>query len=60
LPEGRENAKLLARKLPKEFRPLYAISGATTEGVQKLVQTVGSQLENIRRDSEDNRDAAGA
>jgi GTP-binding protein len=60
LPEGRENAKLLARKLPKEFRPLYAISGATTEGVQKLVQTVGSKLENIRRDSEDNRDAAGA
>ena len=60
LPEGRENAKLLARKLPKEFRPLYAISGATTEGVQKLVQTVGSQLENIRRNSEDNRDAAGA
>jgi GTP-binding protein len=60
LPEGRENAKMLARKLPKEFRPLYAISGATTEGVQKLVQTVGSKLENIRRDSEDNRDAAGA
>jgi GTP-binding protein len=60
LPEGRENAKLLARKLPKEFRPLYTISGATTEGVKKLVQTVGSTLENIRRDSEDDRDAAGA
>jgi len=60
LPEGKENAKLLARKLPKEFRPLYTISGATTEGVKKLVQTVGSKLEDIRRGCEENRDAAGA
>ncbi|MGH7853914.1 MAG: GTPase ObgE [Candidatus Binatia bacterium] len=60
LPDGRENAKLLARKLPREFRPLYTISAATTEGVRKLVQTVGSKLADIRRDSEDNRDAAGA
>jgi GTP-binding protein len=60
LPEGRANAKLLARKLPKEFRPLYTVSAATTEGVQKLVQTVGSKLESIGRDSEDHRDAAGA
>ena len=52
LPEGKENAKLLARKLPKEFRPLYTISGATTEGVKKLVQTVGSKLEDIRRGCE--------
>jgi GTP-binding protein len=60
LPEGRENAKLLARKLPKEFRPLYTISAATTEGVQKLVQTVGSKLADIRRDAEATRDTAGA
>jgi GTPase len=60
LPEARENAKLLARKLPKEFRPLYTISAATTEGVKKVVQTVGSMLEEVRRDSERNRDAAGA
>ena len=60
LPEGRENAKLLARQLPKEFRPLFTISGATTEGVKSLVQSVGSKLENIRRHSEDDRDAAGA
>lgn len=60
LPEGRENAKLLARNLPKEFRPLYTISAATTEGVKKLVQTVGNKLEEVRRASEDNRDAAGA
>jgi GTPase len=60
LPEGRENAKLLARNLPKEFRPLYTISAATTEGVKKLVQTVGNKLEEIRRGSEDSRDAAGA
>ena len=60
LPEGRENAKLLARALPKDLGPLLTISGATTEGVQKLVQTVGSKLESIRRDSEGDRDAAGA
>jgi GTPase len=60
LPEGRENAKLLARKLPKAFRPPYMISAATTEGVQKLVQTVGSRLEEIRRTNEVERDAAGA
>ncbi|HWH76112.1 MAG TPA: GTPase ObgE, partial [Candidatus Binatus sp.] len=33
LPEGREKAKLLARKLPKAYRPLHVISAATTEGV---------------------------
>jgi GTP-binding protein len=60
LPEGRENAKLLARKLPKDLRPLLTISGATTEGVQQLVQTAGGKLESIRRDSEGDRDAAGA
>ena len=38
LPEGREKAKLLAKKLPKEYRPLHIISGATTEGVRALVQ----------------------
>ena len=60
LPEARENAKLLARKLPKEFGPLYAISGFTTEGVQKLVQTIGNKLADIRRDREAHSDAAGA
>ena len=37
LPEGREKAKLLAKKLPKAYRPLHVISAATTEGVQQLV-----------------------
>lgn len=60
LPEGRENAKQLARKLPKKYRPLYTISAATTEGVQKLVQVVGGRLEEIKREVEDHRDAAGA
>jgi len=60
LPEAREKAKDLARQLPKEYRPLYAISGVTTEGVRKLVQAMGGKLENVRRDSEAVSDAAGA
>lgn len=60
LPESRENANLLARTLPPRFKPLYTISAATGEGVRKLVQAVGARLEEIRRDSEDERDAAGA
>lgn len=60
LPDARENVKILAGRLPKEFRPLYTISAATTENVQKLVQTVGGKLSDIRRDSETIRDAAGA
>lgn len=60
LPEARENAKLLALRLPQKYRPLYTISGATTEGVKKLVQTAGSKLEDIKRDVEADRDAAGA
>jgi GTP-binding protein len=60
LPEGRERAKRLARKLPKKFGPLHSISAATTEGVQKLVQTVGNRLEEIKASGEDYRDSAGA
>jgi GTP-binding protein len=60
LPEGRAKAKLLARKLPKKFRPLYVISGATTEGVRKLVQVVGRKLEETKQEAETIRDAAGA
>ena len=59
LPDARENAKVLARKLANDVKPLYTISAATTEGVQKLVQTVGGKLDGIRRDSEAIRDAAG-
>jgi GTPase len=60
LPHARENAKALARKLPRKFRPLYTISAATTEGVQNLVQSVGSKLAEIKRSLEDSSDAAGA
>jgi GTP-binding protein len=63
LPEGRDNAKLLARKLPKKFKPLYTISAATTEGVQKLVQIAGSKLEEIKQQPETpetHHDTAGA
>jgi GTP-binding protein len=58
LPEGRAHAKLLAKKLPKEYRPLHAISAATTEGVKALVQVIGRELDEIRRQAEAPRDAA--
>ncbi len=60
LPDGREKAKLLAKKLPKPCRPLQVISAVTTEGVQSLVQLVGRKLDDLRRQSEIDRDAAGA
>jgi GTP-binding protein len=59
LPEGRQKAKLLARKLPKAFRPLQVISAATTEGVRALVQLVGRRLDGLRPQIEMTRDAAG-
>ena len=60
LPDGREKAKLLAKKLPKPFRPLQDISAATTEGVQSLVQLVGWKLDELRQQSEIDRDTVGA
>jgi GTPase len=60
LPEGRDKAKLLAKKLPRQYRPLRLISAATTEGVQTLVQIVGQRLEEIKQNAEAPRDAAGA
>lgn len=60
LPEGREKAQRLARKLPREFKPLYMISAATTENVRTLVQKVGGKLDEIKREAETIHDAAGA
>lgn len=60
LPEGRERAKLLAKKLPKAFRPLHVISAATTEGVQQLVYLIGRQLDELRKQSERDDDTARA
>lgn len=61
LPEGREKAKLFAKKLPKAYRPLYVISAATTEGVQALVHLVGRRLDVLRQQAvEDEYDAARA
>jgi GTP-binding protein len=60
LPVGRTNAKLLAQRLPKGYRPLYTISAATTEGVRGLVQYVGMKLEEIKQQGEMARDAAGS
>ncbi len=49
LPEARANAKSMAKKLPKKYQPLQAISAATTEGVRQLVQRVGTKLEEIKQ-----------
>src|ERR671918_378523 len=57
LPEGRAKSRLLAKKLPKEYRPLQTISAATTEGVKALVQVIGGKLDGIKREVEGPRDA---
>jgi len=59
LPDGRLRAKILAKKLPKAYRPLHIISAATTEGVTMLVRHVGEILEKTKPESEITRDAAG-
>jgi GTP-binding protein len=58
LPEGRAKAQTMAKKLPKKYQPLHAISAATTEGVRQLVQRVGAKLEEIKREGELTGDAA--
>ena len=41
----RANLELLAEALPEQYRPLYAISAVTGEGVKNLVQRIGAMLE---------------
>ena len=60
LPDGRDRAKILAKKLPKRYQPLYSISAATTEGVRALVQYVGMKLEKTKHQDETIRDATGS
>ena len=59
LPEARANARILAKKLPRQYRPLQVISAATTEGVKALVQMIGRKLEELKQQDEAPRDAAG-
>jgi GTP-binding protein len=59
LPEARRNAKALAEKLPKAYQPLHAISAATGEGARALVQYVGMKFDEIKKQDEAVRDAAG-
>ena len=47
IPEARANARLLARKLPKKFAPLYSISAVTGEGVKHLLQRIGALLDEL-------------
>jgi GTP-binding protein len=59
LPEAREKAALLAKKLPKKFGPLQRISAATTDGTHALVLLAGRRLAAIKQEHEAMRDAAG-
>jgi GTPase len=59
LPAGKNHAKLLAKKLPKGYQPLHAISAATTDGVRALVRYVGMRLEEIKQRDETGGDATG-
>lgn len=59
LPAGKNHVKLLAKKLPKSYQPLHAISAVTTEGVRALVQYVGIRLEEIKQQDETADEAAG-
>jgi GTP-binding protein len=45
IPEARANVARLAELLPESYRPLYAISAVTGEGVKPLVQKIGAMLE---------------
>lgn len=49
LPEAREKAKLLEKRLPKAFQPLHKISAATSEGVKQLVRQIGMSLDEIKQ-----------
>ncbi len=59
LPDGRAGANLLETKIPRESRPLYKISAATTAGVRALVQQIGMKLNQIKQPGNTTRDAAG-
>jgi GTP-binding protein len=58
LPEGRANARILAKQLPRQYRPLQTISAATTEGVKALVQRIGRKLDDVRQAGEASRETA--
>ncbi len=60
LPAAKNNAKLLAKTLPKGYQPLLTVSAATTEGVRALVQYVGIKLEEMKQQGGMDGDAAGS
>jgi GTP-binding protein len=47
IPEARDNAQLVGRKLPEKLKPLLSISAATGEGVRTLVQRTGALLDRL-------------
>jgi len=59
LPEAREKAKLLDKKLPKRFQPVHTIAAATGGGVKTLVQRIGRKLDEIKQRTEATVDSPG-
>lgn len=47
--EGRITVQLLEKLLPEPYRPLYTISAVTGEGLRRLVQSVGSMLDDLNK-----------
>ncbi|HEY7555464.1 MAG TPA: GTPase ObgE [Candidatus Binatia bacterium] len=59
IPEARANADVLAKKLPRQCKPLYRISAVTGEGVKAVVRRIGALLDEMAVLKEDERDAEG-
>ncbi len=56
--EGKTTVQLLEKLIPQPYQPLYAISAVTGEGLRRLVQTVGSMLDDMNRQKFTTHDAA--
>jgi GTP-binding protein len=59
IPEARANADVLAKKLPRQCKPLHRISAVTGEGVKAVVRRIGALLDEMAVLKEDERDAEG-
>lgn len=56
--EGKTTVQLLEKLLPEHYQPLYVISAVTGEGLRRLVQSVGSMLDDMNRKKFTTHDAA--
>jgi GTPase len=47
LPEAQDNVKILTKTASKEGRQVFPVSGATGEGVQELLNAIGTELREL-------------